>query len=78
MVIPKLPKLEPWVRFPSPAPSLRQCQATQGYKIRSSRFTRTVTRGELENRLCNSHTLCAAVMAIAIGGLEAVAALVER
>jgi hypothetical protein len=24
MVIPKLPKLEPWVRFPSPAPLLRQ------------------------------------------------------
>jgi hypothetical protein len=22
-----------WVRFPSPAPLLRQCQATQGYKI---------------------------------------------
>src|ERR1700678_2910821 len=25
MVIPKLPKLEPWVRFPSPAPLSRQC-----------------------------------------------------
>jgi hypothetical protein len=33
MVIPKLPKLEPWVRFPSPAPLLKQRQATQGYKI---------------------------------------------
>ena len=28
MVIPKLPKLEPWVRFPSPAPPFRRLLAT--------------------------------------------------
>jgi hypothetical protein len=31
MVIPKLPKLEPWVRFPSPAPNPASTPANAGY-----------------------------------------------
>jgi hypothetical protein len=46
MVIPKLPKLEPWVRFPSPAPILPQRQV-------GSRCTKRASAKECFRHLCN-------------------------
>jgi hypothetical protein len=39
MVIPKLPKLEPWVRFPSPAPTLPPMLANAGQEVVSPNGT---------------------------------------